>query len=211
MEDDDPLASVLPSLVDGLRASDDYEKVECLYQLAQIVDSAYGDEAISVCAFLREHRGIENIVELVKHSDEWLHQTALLVLGNLATDAVDPRADETRAQLKATGGFESLLQHLFSTNTLTVTYALGAIRNTCAEPDYVLLMQQKGVVRRLQVLITPHATPLHALPRNIPPHDISPHDTYISPHDTTQRLSSPRHAIAMLRRRHCRRRRHNLS
>ena len=150
-EELDPLTLVLPALVDGLQSADDYEKIECLYQLAQIVDSAFGDEAIAVCRFLRERGGIENLISLVEHSDEWLYQTSLLVIGNLATDAVDPFAEETKKKLKSIGGFEKLLPHLYSQNALTVTYALGAVRNTCAEPEYVLLMQQKGVMRQLQV------------------------------------------------------------
>ena len=80
-EDIDPLTLVLPALVDGLRSNDDYEKVEGLYQLAQIVDSAYGDEAINVCQFLRDHSGIENLIALVEHPDEWPHGLPLFYEG----------------------------------------------------------------------------------------------------------------------------------
>ena len=34
-----PLLMVLPMLIEGLEADDNYDKVESLYQLAQIIDS----------------------------------------------------------------------------------------------------------------------------------------------------------------------------
>ncbi|KAL1519592.1 hypothetical protein AB1Y20_023106 [Prymnesium parvum] len=152
MADDAQLALVLPAVIEGLQSSDDNVKVEHLYQLAQIIDSSYGEEVVSVCRYLRSSRGVEHLVSLIQHSDEWLHQTSLLVIGNLASSTVDSSAEETRKLLKSIGAFEKLLPHLDSTNELTVTYALGAIRNTCADAEYVLMMQQKGVMHRLKEL-----------------------------------------------------------
>ena len=150
-ETESQLLSILPTLIEGLEAFDDYDKVESLFQLAQIIDSAFGDEAAYVCQFLRDNDGINNLLAMVENPDEWLHQTSLLVIGNVATEALDPNAAETKRKIKEVGGFEKMLPHLYSENSTTVTYALGAIRNTCAEREYVMLMQRNGVVRRLQV------------------------------------------------------------
>ncbi len=49
-------------------------------------------------------------------------------VGNLASEAVDPRADETKAILKAEDAFGRLLPHLFSNDWTTLVYALGAVQ-----------------------------------------------------------------------------------
>lgn len=150
-------ASKVSALVGGLAAGADTTKAESLYELAQLVDSirvAGDDDAAAACSLLRDCGVVECLVQLVRHPMEWMHQTALHVLGSLASDTIDPLANDTRAQLKATaGGFESLLDHLWTSNTVTLAYALTAVCHTCAEPEYVLLMQQRGaVVQRLQLL-----------------------------------------------------------
>ena len=40
--------------------------------------------------------GIERLVQLLEHPDASIHQSALLILGNLSTDTVDPDAEATK-------------------------------------------------------------------------------------------------------------------
>lgn len=44
-------------------------------------------------------------------------------------------------------------RHLFSADWMTLVYTLGAVQNTCTELEYVELMQEMGVVARLQELV----------------------------------------------------------
>ena len=152
-EDDQPTAaedalfSVVPTLLSGLRISAaEEEQVESLLQLAQLVDTSFGGRAVRLCSLVAKEGGIGHLAALVGHEREWLHQTSMLVLGNLASDS-----QEVEDALKASGHFENLLPHLFSDNPATVTFALGAVRNVCGDPDYVSAMQRQGAMRRLQV------------------------------------------------------------
>ena len=140
-------------LLESLQANrKDEEKAEALVQLALIVDFSYGDDAAQLCELLRAQHGLARIVELISHPEPLIHQTALLLLGNLSTEAVDPLADKTKALLKELDGFARLIPHIFSDQALTVAYALGAIQNTCTDIDYVSALQQSGAVVRLQDL-----------------------------------------------------------
>ena len=119
-------------------------------QLALILDFSFGEDAAALCEQLRAQDGIERIMEMIAHPEPLIHQTALLILGNLSTDAVDPRAYLTKARLKQLDGFPKLIPHIFSEQALTVAYALGALQNTCTDIEYVAHMQQSGAIVRLQ-------------------------------------------------------------
>ena len=144
--------SVLPQLVGGLQAPGAADRAEALGQLAQIVDTSFGEDALVLGEYLRMSGGIDALVALVEDEEPMLHQTALLLIGNLASDAVDPNSVLTKGVLKEVGCFERLLPHLFSEDWLTLVYALGAVQNTCTDLEYVELMQEMGVVMRLQEL-----------------------------------------------------------
>lgn len=144
----DALLRVVPSLVDGMGPGfPEEEQVQNLLQIAQIVDSSFGSRSAQLCAVIVNAGGIAHLAVLCGHPREWLHQTAMLVLGNLAADSV-----EVQSAFQDAGGFENLVPHLFSDNPSTVMFALGAIRNTCSDPDCVGIMQKQGAMRRLQDL-----------------------------------------------------------
>ena len=161
----DAVFAVVPTLLDGLQlTAPEEEQIESLLQLAQLVDTSFGKRASKLCSMVAEYGGISRLADLVAHEREWLHQTAMLVLGNLASDSPD-----VEAALKDSGLFANLLPHVFSDNPATVTFALGAVRNVCGDPDYVSIMQRQGAMRRLQVR---HALPNHAR---------FPHNLHLSP------------------------------
>ena len=143
----DALLDVVPTLLAGLElTAPEEEQIESLLQLAQLVDTSFGGRAVRLCSMVAEQGGIALLAGMVAHEREWLHQTAMLVLGNLASDSA-----EVETALKTSGHFPNLLPHLFSDNPATVTFSLGAIRNVCGDPDYVSTMQRQGAMRRLQV------------------------------------------------------------
>ena len=144
--------SVLPQLVGGLQAPGAADRAEALGQLAQIVDTSFGEDALVLGEYLRMSGGIDALVALLEDEEPMLHQTALLLIGNLASDAVDPNSVLTKGVLKEVGCFELLLPHLFSEDWLTLVYALGAVQNTCADAEHVGHLQQAGALPRLAAL-----------------------------------------------------------
>ena len=128
---------VLPSLVENMRGGSDQEKLDALGQLAQIMDTSYGEDAEALCEYLRVAGAVGLISGLLDHPEAAIHQTAMLLIGNIASEAVDPKADATKLQLKRHRAFGKMLRHLFSSDWMTLVYTLGAVQNTCTELDYV--------------------------------------------------------------------------
>ena len=102
----DALNRLVPSLVEGMRmdTNNEEQQVECLLQLAQIVDTSFGQRAVLLCETICETDGVARLAALCGHPREWLHQTAMLVLGNLAADSVD-----VQTLFKEAEGFELLM------------------------------------------------------------------------------------------------------
>ena len=101
---------MLPSLVDALKStSTDTDKLDALAQLAQIMDTSYGEDAEALCEYLRVSGCVALIAHLLESTEPQIHQTALLLLGNIASEAVDSQADKTKALLKKHRAFEKML------------------------------------------------------------------------------------------------------
>jgi len=109
-------------------------------RLALAVDQSEEPEQMQVLgAVLRDNGGIEALLGILRNPElgDEVHQSALLVLGNLGSDAVDKHADLTRARLKSFDGFARLLEHVQSSSDTTLIYALGAVQNICSiDPDF---------------------------------------------------------------------------
>ena len=146
-------ALVLPRILEALKVGDNDAKDDALAELAQIMDSSYGEDAEALCEYLRVAGGVGLICKQLQNDEPAIHQTALLLIGNLASEAVDPQASATKAVLKRNRAFEYMLLRLFSSDWMTLVYALGAVQNTCTEIEYVELMQETGAVQRLQELV----------------------------------------------------------
>lgn len=70
----------------------------------------------------------------------------------MCSEEVDPEAQLTKAALKEFDEFNVLLSHLFFEDYVTLAYALGAVQNTCGEPEYLDQRQKADFVIRLQNL-----------------------------------------------------------
>jgi hypothetical protein len=82
-----------------------------------------------------------------------IHQYALMLVGNLASVAVDPDAEKTKVLLKTVGAFGLLLPHIFSEEQTTLVSALSAVQILCTEIAYVEQLQQAGGLERLQAIL----------------------------------------------------------
>ena len=89
--------------------------------------------------------GIERLVQLLEHPDASIHQSALLILGNLSTDTVDPDAEATK--VFAPDPTHSTIRLSVSHPSLHVltAWSCGCV---CADPS-------KGAWRLCQALAPP--------------------------------------------------------
>ena len=145
----------LPALLAVLRkkSSSDEDQGDALRQLAQVVNDSYDSEAVALCEYLRAAGGVKLIVRLLRSPIPTVHQMAIMLVGNLASLAVDPHATKSKDVLKAEGAFSLLLPYMFSEDDMTLAYTLGALQNLCTEIEYVEQLEKAGGLERLQALI----------------------------------------------------------
>ena len=145
----------LPALLAVLRkkSSSDEDQGDALRQLAQVVNDSYDSEAVALCEYLRAAGGVKLIVRLLGSPISTVHQMAIMLVGNLASSAVDPHATKSKDVLKAEGAFCLLLPYMFSEDDMTLAYTLGALQNVCTEIEYVEQLEKAGGLERLQALI----------------------------------------------------------
>ena len=142
----------LPRLVDGLSNASLDVRIESLEGLALLVDSSTDTDLSDLCHIVRERGGCEALSLLMTDDEPVVHQNAMLVLGNVASERVDAGCIATKELLRRSGALEMLMPHLWSEVYDTVLYALGALLNLCADVAYVEILQEAQVPTRLQEL-----------------------------------------------------------
>ena len=143
------LESALALVCHGLGSPFHAEREEAVAHLAQIVDTSLEDDAAVLAEQMRATGALPSLVRCLEETRPSIHQPALVLVGNLASEAFDPQASLTKALLKREGCFERLLPHLYSDDWRTLLYSLGAVQNLSTDLDYVDLLQRSGVTVRL--------------------------------------------------------------
>lgn len=141
----------IAGVVTGLTL-DPESQAEAVKQLAEIIDEAEGERAQAVGAAIRDFGCLAPLIEML--SREETQQDALRVIGNLASEAVDARAEETKTLLRELNGFDAVLPLIFSSSEPTLVYALGAVQNLCTRPEYAEHVRATGADAKLRVLET---------------------------------------------------------
>ena len=140
----------LPPLVGDLSSSEDEVRLRALEGLALLIDSSPEEDLSELCRLVRERGGCEALTALIADSSSVVHQNAMLVLGNVASERVDPACEATKQLLRTCGTIDYIVPHLWSEVYDTVLYALGALLNLCADICYVEMLQEQQVPERLQ-------------------------------------------------------------
>ena len=141
------------ALFDDLLSGDAGLQAAALSRLADQLDVVHGDQAMELGQATRASGALREIVRLISHPAPSIHQTALYVLGNLASDAVDAESWRTKLIVKEEGGFVRVLEYVWSDEIDTLFNALGAVQNLCSYPEYVAMMEARGVDERLEQLM----------------------------------------------------------
>ena len=101
------LSNSLQGVVTGLMQYADTQAA-AVAELAAIVDQAEGVTAAAVGKAIRDFGAFERLLELLERPETVTE--ALRVIGNLASNAVDPSADETKRLLHEMGAFPRILR-----------------------------------------------------------------------------------------------------
>ena len=139
-----------PSGSDGERLQTD-----ALDALATSLEAA--DTSPELCELMRSSGSVEALCKAldtgevgdVEAGDD-VSAWALLVLGNISSESVDPfGASETKRRIHACGGFEAIVNQLFSESAKNVFYACGACMNMCTTVAEANIIKRRGALPRL--------------------------------------------------------------
>ena len=137
-----------------LRSEDPDDRADGLSELSVLVDAAYDEQAIILGQEVRD-AGLVPLLGLLAIDEQSaeVQQRALLVLGNLCSDQVDPFSHLTKTELLAQGGNEAMVLALESDDPSTLLYACGCLQNLCHDHEWALaLANVDGVQARLEAL-----------------------------------------------------------
>lgn len=103
---------------------------------------------------VRSSGGIPVLAWLLAEESIEVRQKALLVLGNLCSDAVDPNSAATKRDLLHCGGSRALFSCLDSDKDHTLLLACGALQNLCFDPQWAKEVMHNRLQARLEGLLT---------------------------------------------------------
>ena len=146
------LSALLRMLRDGLAEESAVEA------LAELVIAACGEEAALIGSAVREAGALDDLLDLLRNNAQ-CREAALLVLGNLSSDAVDSFSAKTKAALLQTEGVAATA--LFecidtATDDHILALAVGTVQNLCHDPGWAALLHRRGAQETLEALVREH-------------------------------------------------------
>jgi len=141
------------SLVVRLRSTDEDERDHALSALAEVVDSAYGEDGQLVGQEMRANGGVPILAWLLAEPFPDVQQMSLMILGNLCSDSVDANSRETKQLLLQCGGARALLSCVYTDDPAILLFACGALQNLCFEREWAEIVVSHDVQRRLEALL----------------------------------------------------------
>jgi hypothetical protein len=130
---------------------DETALVDAIEELAK---AAEGEPSAvhELCERLRAEGTCAHLVRLCATQSATTARAALLLIGNIASDAVDTDARKTRSALRQAGGTEHIARFLWSADVDTLIYAAGALMNLATTLSDAATLKAMGALPRLTAL-----------------------------------------------------------
>ena len=136
-----------------LRSEEEDDRIDALAELSEIINATYGEEDGSALGeAVRESRSVELLAWMTMDSNPLVLQQALLVLGNLCSDACDPNSYLTKHALLDAGAERTMILALESDDPSTLLYACGCLQNLCHDDAWASALLAEGLDARLAEL-----------------------------------------------------------
>jgi len=147
--------SSLPEILGNLESPAVAARAQGASQLAQLVDSSDAATAVEVGNFLRETDALPLVLDLLLDRQLRMVQCALMVLGNLSSDAFDPNSMLT-AKILFDHDVLKVVKPFFTptTDDGIQVYAAGLVQNVCKTCEFAEKALSCGVVRALELMLT---------------------------------------------------------
>ena len=120
------------------------ERMQAATDLVSSVDAAFGSDASEIGEEVRTLSGLPKIVEALAVDDSEFQQMMLVVLGNLSSDAFDPKSSRTKVLLRDTDVVEVLLPLLRSGSESLTLYAAACLQNMCHDRELAVRALRLG-------------------------------------------------------------------
>jgi hypothetical protein len=143
----------LPVLQASLQSSDVEDRMEAVQQISVFVSEAYGSEGMELGVALRDSGTVALLVKLVSDPSAEVRAHALLALGNLCSDSVDPQSAATKALLLELGMEQALMGCIASDDESVLLVACATLQNLCHDANWAKRVVAAGVEARLEKLV----------------------------------------------------------
>jgi hypothetical protein len=147
------LTETVTRLEDLIACDDPHERCAGITDLARLIESVYDDDAAMLGDFMRECGGVDLIIEYIADPSVEVQQRALMVMGNMVSDAVDPHASATKELFVQSGGADVLLPLLEAKDWVTQMYACACCQNLAEDAAFSRVMQKRGTMKVLTRLL----------------------------------------------------------
>ena len=122
----------------------DTERVQAATDLVSSVDAAFGSDASEIGEEVRTLAGLPKIVQALAVDDLEFQQMMLVVLGNLSSDAFDPKSSRTKMLLRDTDVVAVLIPLLRSASESLTLYAAACLQNMCHDRELAVRALRLG-------------------------------------------------------------------
>ena len=134
-----------------LKSTDEADRQDGLANLAELCDTAYGEDGLRLGREVRQHGGVPLLAWLLSDPVFEVQQTALMVLGNLCSDAVDAHSAQTKSVLLPSARPVFSCAYIEEPSILCV--ACGCLQNLTSERAWAELAVSHDVHKRLEQLV----------------------------------------------------------
>jgi hypothetical protein len=138
----------------GSRSADAQERTEAALVLGRWVQNAFGLEAEAFGAEMRRSGALACVLRLLYDESEPRQMClGLMLVGNLACESFDPKAQETVKLVLRAEAFPRLKALLFASDEMLVSHACGALQNLSAHGHVAKLVVQFEIEKELERLV----------------------------------------------------------
>ena len=152
------LLTHLCATVGLIRSPASEDRLDGLYELAATIDGTFGrGEGAALGEAVRRLDGVELLAWLIVDPSVEVQVQALLILGNLCSDACDPNSSTTKRVLLDRGGHRAIILAVQSDDPVVLVYACGCLQNLCHDDAWAHALVAHEVEKRLEELVTGEA------------------------------------------------------
>lgn len=130
-----PQPAFVSAIVGGLGAMGMARLLAAVEELVELLDGPERERTSWACQKLRAADMLPLLVKVLRHSEPYVRQKALMALGNMCSESVDAESKATRMQLRRLPVVGPLLVALAGADAVSQVYAAAAMQNASRDVE----------------------------------------------------------------------------